>query len=141
MGPKEVCRVVPRQQCDTVPAQKCLKVPSQQCRSVPRQECEDVPKQECGEVCENIFWCKVQIQWNAEHFYQYFSSNIFRNALTDETGYSKPLRQIGSPDHLSFLLLHFPYLKYVCQFLTILNSTMKYNNIYFIYSSFKHYIF
>merc|ERR1712079_232197 len=64
-----------------------------------------------------------------------------RNALTDETGYSKPLRQIGSPDHLSFLLLHFPYLKYVCQFLTILNSTMKYNNIYFIYSSFKHYIF
>ena len=99
-----------------------------------------MPKQECGEVCENIFWCKVQIQWNAEHFYQYFSSNIFRNALTDETGYSKPLRQIGSPDHLSFLLLHFPYLKYVCQFLTILNSTMKYNNIYFIYSSFKHYI-
>ena len=44
-----------------VPRQKCIDVPRQECTNVPQTECEDVPSQQCGEVCENIYWCKVHI--------------------------------------------------------------------------------
>lgn len=54
---------------------------------MPETECEDVPSQQCGEVCENIYWCKVQntnqileiTRDSSESLFTLFNVEYFRN--------------------------------------------------------------
>ena len=100
---------MPEQSCVNVPRQKCINVPRQECTNVPQTECEDVPSQQCGEVCENIYWCKVK-STNTRDDYEnsldslFFTFNVkyFRNVSNKRN--EQRLKPPDQPGHQS---LHF----------------------------------